>query len=70
MSLLSYREPGARDFGSGLGAPEDLSRSMGGDKTVAKKAWQGSPDFNPLMERAFRAQQLAEGRFYGTTPLD
>lgn len=70
MSLLSYREPGARDFGPAAGAPEDQSRSMGGEKAVAMKAWQGSPDFNPLMERAFRAQQMAEGRFYKTTPSD
>ncbi|MDX9974013.1 MAG: hypothetical protein RBU21_13600 [FCB group bacterium] len=70
MSLLSYREPGARDFGPAAGAPQDPSRSMGEDKTMPVQAWHGAADFNPLMERALRAQQMAEGRFYKSSPLD
>jgi hypothetical protein len=43
---------------------------MGEDKTMPVQAWHGAADFNPLMERALRAQQMAEGRFYKSSPLD
>lgn len=53
--------------GAPAAEPEDvvLFRGQG-----SRKRAEAAPDFNPLMERAIRAQQLAEGRRSGAPSLD
>jgi hypothetical protein len=70
MSFRTSREATGREGRKLAAVSEEQALAVGGERAVKPAAWQASADFNPLMERVMRAQQLAEGRLYGVNSYD